>query len=408
MDFIQSWEVSGYSAAYILFENNTMVNISGGHVHTLLFNDTDRGNPHDVRNVIIRYNKIHNIGSMACYLNDDPNQEAPTYDNVIYNNTFSRMNEGVHDTWQKYSQSCGASDNSTGINNIFYDAMHHSGTIGFDWGSGCSQSYNLYYDPDNTMTFSGLASGEVGAVKNQDPLITDMNNGDFSISSDSPARDSGGPLTFVAESDNGSGTSLMVDKAEFFQDGSWVDGTNPDWIALGDADNTVQISSIDYDANIITLAAAINREDGDPVWLHKISDGTGVLFGPAPDIGSYEYDPATSLEESDYLPNKFMLYQNYPNPFNPATTIKYSIPVDSKKYVVGSKEYRGSSIQNQVTVSLKVYDVLGKEVATLVNEHQRPGSYAVQFSAKGIPSGIYIYRLTAGSFTLSSKMLMVK
>ncbi len=420
MDFIQSWEVSGYSAAYILFENNTMVNISGGHVHTLLFNDTDRGNPRDVRNVIIRYNKIHNIGSMACYLNDDPNQEAPTYNNVIYNNTFSRMNEGDHATWQKYAQSCGASDNSAGINNIFIDAMDFSGTTGFDWGSGCAQSYNLYFDPDNTMTFSGLASGETGAVKNQDPLIADMNNGDFSISPDSPARDSGGPLTFVSDSDIGSGTALVVDKAEFFQDGSWVDGTEPDWIVIGNTDNAVQISSIDYDSNIITLANSVLRADGDAVWLYKISDGTRVIHGQAPDIGAYEFISTVDIDATERTVTGFNLEQNYPNPFNPTTKIKYSIPaVVTTRRVVSAPNFESSIVEtghapslldynSLLPVKLAVYDILGREVATLVNKQQRSGNYTVQFDASGLPTGIYIYKLTAGSFTQSRKMLLLR
>lgn len=422
MDFIQSWEVAGYSAAYILFENNTMVNISGGHVHTLLFNDTDRGNPRDVRNIIIRYNKIHNIGSMACYLNDDPNQEAPTYDNVIYNNTFSKMNEGVHDSWKKYAQSLSASDNSSGINNIFYDAVHHSQAIGFNWGSNCVQLYNLYFDPDNTMTFNGLAEYEIGAVKNEDPLIADMDNGNFSLSSGSPARDSGGPLTLVAEDDAGSGTSIIVDNAEFFHDGSWVEGVEPDWIAVGTTGNAVKISSIDYDSNTMTVTNSIVRSVGDEVWLYKKSDGTRVLYGPAPDIGAYEYGTVVGIDETEGVVEQYNLDQNYPNPFNPKTTIKYRIPVHSKRYKsdnwqssVGSSQNQSfnqpigqSSIGGSLPVKLVVYDILGREVAVLVNEHKRPGNYTINFDASDLSTGTYIYRLTAGSFSHSRKMLLLR
>jgi hypothetical protein len=85
----------------------------------------------------------------------------------------------------------------------------------------------------------------------------------------------------------------------------------------------------------------------------------------------------------------FELAQNYPNPFNPTTTIRYQIPTAE-------------------TVSLKVYDVLGKEVATLVSGRQEAGSYAVEFNAAGFSSGVYFYRLQAGGFVETKKMMLVK
>jgi len=83
------------------------------------------------------------------------------------------------------------------------------------------------------------------------------------------------------------------------------------------------------------------------------------------------------------------LVQNYPNPFNPTTTIKYQIPELS-------------------LVTIKVYDVLGNEIATLVNQEKPIGSYEVKFNAIGIPSGIYFYRIQAGSFVETKKMLLLK
>jgi hypothetical protein len=86
---------------------------------------------------------------------------------------------------------------------------------------------------------------------------------------------------------------------------------------------------------------------------------------------------------------EYELAQNYPNPFNPTTTIRYQIPTAE-------------------TVSLKVYDVLGKEVATLVSGRQEAGNYAVPFNASGLSSGMYFYRLQAGSFVETRKMMLVK
>ncbi len=98
------------------------------------------------------------------------------------------------------------------------------------------------------------------------------------------------------------------------------------------------------------------------------------------------------------IPTEFKLYQNYPNPFNPATIIRYSIPNDG--FLTGA-------FGNDKTV-LKVYDILGKEVVMLVNEEQKPGVYEVMFDASNLPSGIYFYRLVAGDFAETKRMILVK
>lgn len=89
------------------------------------------------------------------------------------------------------------------------------------------------------------------------------------------------------------------------------------------------------------------------------------------------------------VPTEYILSQNYPNPFNPSTKIKYEIPEIS-------------------FVNIKVYDVLGSEVVTLINEEQTVGSYEVEFDASNLPSGIYFYRLQAGSFVETKKMVLMK
>ena len=97
------------------------------------------------------------------------------------------------------------------------------------------------------------------------------------------------------------------------------------------------------------------------------------------------------------LPTEYKLEQNYPNPFNPTTKIRYSIPNVTLRQAQGD---------NQVT--LKVYDILGNEVLILVNEQKEPGYYEVDFNASGFASGVYIYRLQAGQFVSTKKMLMLK
>lgn len=100
---------------------------------------------------------------------------------------------------------------------------------------------------------------------------------------------------------------------------------------------------------------------------------------------------------ADFTPKEFMLYQNYPNPFNPSTTIKFTIP--------DVETHRDASLQ---MVTLKVYDVLGNEITTLVNEEKQPGIYEVEFDAQTLSSGIYIYKLQAGTFIQTKKMVLMR
>jgi len=89
------------------------------------------------------------------------------------------------------------------------------------------------------------------------------------------------------------------------------------------------------------------------------------------------------------VPKEFKLEQNFPNPFNPTTTIQYQLPQDAK-------------------VTLKVYDILGSEVATLINAEQEAGYYEVNWNASNLASGVYIYRLQTGSFVSVKKMMLLR
>ena len=104
--------------------------------------------------------------------------------------------------------------------------------------------------------------------------------------------------------------------------------------------------------------------------------------------GSFEYSNEIEVAV-DFTPKEFVLYQNYPNPFNPKTVISYQLPVTSN-------------------VTLKVYDVLGNEVTTLVNEEKQPGVYEVEFDASSLASGMYLYKLQAGDFVQTRKMILTK
>jgi hypothetical protein len=95
------------------------------------------------------------------------------------------------------------------------------------------------------------------------------------------------------------------------------------------------------------------------------------------------------ITDASNNPKAFTLGQNYPNPFNPTTVITYQIPTASY-------------------VSLKVYDILGREVALLVNENQITGYYNITFNARNLPSGVYFYRMNAGNYTSVKKLVLMK
>ncbi len=130
--------------------------------------------------------------------------------------------------------------------------------------------------------------------------------------------------------------------------------------------------------------------DADLNDIALYNDNIGYAVG---DSGTILYTSNGGIsgvdEKTENIPAGFKLYQNYPNPFNPNTTIIFSVPFSQK-------------------VELSVYDLLGREVATLVNENKSAGNYEVKFDASKLPSGVYFYRLTAGNMSLAKKMLLLR
>jgi hypothetical protein len=102
-----------------------------------------------------------------------------------------------------------------------------------------------------------------------------------------------------------------------------------------------------------------------------------------------EFGSVVNIPDESTLPNKFDIKQNYPNPFNPSTTIEYSVPQTG-------------------FVKIKVYDIIGNEVASLVNENQAAGYYKINFDGSNLPSGIYLTRMEAGNFVKTYKMTLLK
>ena len=102
-----------------------------------------------------------------------------------------------------------------------------------------------------------------------------------------------------------------------------------------------------------------------------------------------QFSMSTGVEEQAFAPQRFQLFANYPNPFNPSTIIKYQVPQTS-------------------LVTLRVFDILGREIAFLVNEEKPAGTYSIQWNASNMSSGVYFYRLHAGYFIDTKRMILLK
>ncbi len=152
-----------------------------------------------------------------------------------------------------------------------------------------------------------------------------------------------------------------------------------------------------------TDAQGVNVINSDPLFADAdyLTTGNFELSDTSPalnqdDDGNHLGDPRwypganTGIEETlDGIPGDFQLHQNYPNPFNPSTTIEYSI-------------------SEPVHVTLKVYNVLGKELKTLINREHNSGNYSVKFNAADLANGIYFYKITAGNYLDIKKMVLLK
>lgn len=225
-----------------------------------------------------------------------------------------------------------------------------------------------------TAQFGGIANNKLPAeayesmlVKFQNVTVTDDN----ADGNSGPDEGTGGNRNFgeIAVADN-SGISMRVETQ---------DGTH----------NYHNF----WDANLEGKGTRISVGD-------KFTELIGIMFYS---FNNYKLVPRTNDDfigyttdvEEQVIPAEFSLEQNYPNPFNPSTKIKYSIP--------------SSNSQNLISVQLKVFDILGREVATLVNEQKSAGIYEVNFNASSLGSGVYFYRIsTSNGFSAVRKMLLLK
>jgi len=150
-----------------------------------------------------------------------------------------------------------------------------------------------------------------------------------------------------------------------------------------------EFSSIEFDATVEDTTVQLDSLDADEVYYWRVAASNGDGTSEFSDYAYFITEVLVGVEDKKEIPYKFALYQNYPNPFNPTTNIEYSVP----------------RISN---VSLKIYDALGREIKTLVDDVKSPGKYVVTFDAQSLSSGIYFCHLEAGSFNETKRLMLIK
>ena len=190
---------------------------------------------------------------------------------------------------------------------------------------------------------------------------------------------------------------LWASSIDFAPDGSlWAGNLRDDWSGPGGKGSMWYAFDVSTGKIIDSLGIPLGDSSAGGVYSPRgaawSNDGTKMYLADF-DYGTisiYDYVSVTSVEEiPNVVPTEFALTQNFPNPFNPTTTISFTLPEAN-------------------VVSLKVFNMLGQEVATILNEQKAAGAYKATFDASKMASGTYVYTLKVGNFVQSKKMILLK
>ena len=333
-----------------IIKDNHSFNNNGCGIH--MNGDISMGGDGIISNAVVEGNILHDNGyGGGSAINMDGVQNSEIFNNLVYNN---------HATGIAMYQIDGgdASKNNKVYNNtIIQPADGRWCIISVDGSTGNTIYNNILI---NHHSFRGSIAIDAASA---DGFISDYNILVNRLSND----DGNSNMTLSQWQSLGYDLhSIIADPEEQI----FVDHTNGDFHLLQNA------QAVDAGTNLV-LPTVFEDLDNTPR-----PQGSGF------DIGCYEFTNATTVEEEN-IPESFQLFQNYPNPFNPTTTLSF---------VIGYSSF----------VSLKVYDVLGNEIATLVDEEKTAGKYEVSFNSTELPSGVYIYQLNSGNYIQTRKMVILK
>lgn len=443
--------------AHVLIEHSTFTNnyaeFSGAGIRAIDFSDP-----------VIRFNHLHNntVGSggaaMYFYRSDaivlnnyirnnsstssggaaSMDNSRPTFiNNLIVNNTagnggalhFTTLSHAkiINNTFSGNSATNGGalyfslSSNPDFINNIFWGNTSPFGSQVYIANDNSDPNFYYCIVQDGTLGFvgPGAAGNYTGTYLNNindNPLFAGSGLHPFAITENSPAVNAGKPDTsglnlppfdFVGNPriDNGIvdigayeyPSEIPVELVSFTINISG-NGIILNWITASELNNmgfeierTSSVTSTlrEWETIGFIEGNGTTAESNHYAFIDSFLS-QGIYQYRLKQInfdGSFEYSQIVKVEI--FSVNEFMLNQNYPNPFNPSTTISYQLPVSGN-------------------VTLKVYDLLGREAATLVDEYKPAGRYEVEFDAGQLASGVYYYTLQSGEFRSSKKLLLLK
>ncbi len=285
-------------------------------------------------------------------------------------------------------------------NNMIYDLQSASNDPGGGLTGikmGYQDSPKIYY---NSVYISGTGENQLGSAALY--IYTNVANADIKNNIFVNTRDES-PYCASAIYDY-SAANIISDYNDLYYDNTNANNclvrilstkynTLADWQATGkDLHSYVEMPHFmsPTDLHIDETIATYLESRGTPITEIDLDFDGNTRNAATPDIGADEFNGiVVGVEEEETLPTEYALLQNYPNPFNPSTVISYQLPVSSD-------------------IVLKVFDVLGNEITTLVDEFKIAGRYEVEYDASTLPSGVYFYQLRAGEYTAVKKMILLK
>jgi len=422
---IASWSYEKWEgSAFKKYKRETYNYDSGGNLTAWLF---ERWNGSTVENYILETYTNNSSGNRTSYLEEN-----------WFGGEWKNSSRGSYAYDSNENVTADLSENWDGFNWLFYTRYTYSYDINSNrnvlllerwdensWKNSKREIYTFNFNQNITSTLYEQWDGSNNwLIGDRHTRTYDLNGNMTSMFWDRWELGNWVPFwqhTYTYDL-NG---KISSDLYEYWSDSSWVIGSRQNYNYDSNKNLTICLkenwkdsiwvdgwkNTYTYDLNGNMISGLSETWDGSSWVQNKM----GVLsfydsFGREYNFLGYEinvyYSTITDVEETEFNISDYKLSRNYPNPFNPSTTIKYNIPSVTHPSIP-SREGKERSDRG-VLIILKVYDILGREVATLVSKEQKPGNYEVKFDASNLTSGLYFYRITAGSFMKTMKMILLK
>jgi Secretion system C-terminal sorting domain len=263
-------------------------------------------------------------------------------------------------------------------------------TQSFSEGTGSVEYYAYYELSNSTLWFIGSVQHETlsdSSQKIDTVIINTKVQAVFTLPVQLGGTMTSGPDTIYA-SGNDVEVNTGSNKYDAYGSVTLPNGTFPALRVNGTTVTKVYLSGSLLNT-LPSYTISWLTESGNQLSVEVDSNASGSVKVRSVSLTTVGPTPATLVKASAQLPGNFVLSQNYPNPFNPSTQIQFSVPKAGY-------------------VTLKVYDMLGREVSTLVNGELGPSSYSITWNAANVASGVYLYKLDAGNYSMTKKMVLMK